>query len=67
LEAAKGFTSTLVLLKTNHSRYVGLYSPDTWVATGDDAKNIVNANKTFQFYFDNNDLKIVKDKDDNVP
>jgi len=54
-------------MKTNHSKYIGLYSPDTWVSTGGEAKNIINANKTMQFYFSDNDLKIIKEKDDKVP
>ena len=61
------FTSTLVLLKTNHSKFIGLYSPNKWQNTGNDAKNIRNANKILQFYFSDKDLKIVKNKDDIMP
>ena len=35
--------------------------------TPSEGKDIVNANKTFQFYFSDNDLKVVKDKDGNTP
>jgi hypothetical protein len=30
-DKCKDFKSTVVLLKTNHSKIIGLYSPDTWV------------------------------------
>jgi len=55
------------LLKTNHEKFIGLYSPDTWMETPNEAKNINNANKTLQFYFSDEDLKIIKDKDDLMP
>lgn len=35
--------------------------------TSSEGKDILNANKTFQFYFSDNDLKVVKDKDGNTP
>ena len=55
------------MLKTNHDKFIGLYSPDTWMETPNEAKNISNANKTLQFYFSDKDLKIIKDKDDRMP
>ncbi len=54
-------------MKTNYDKIIGLYSPDTWMKTPSEGKDIVNANKTFQFYFSDNDLKVVKDKDGNTP
>ena len=30
-EKCKNFKSTVVLLKTNHGKIIGLYYPDTWV------------------------------------
>jgi hypothetical protein len=35
--------------------------------TPSEGKDIVNAKKTFQFYFSGNDFKVAKDKDDNTP
>jgi hypothetical protein len=61
LDKCKDFKSTVVFLKTNHSKIIGLYSPDTWVRTKEgEALNISNS-KTLQFYFSNGDVKIVKD------
>ena len=55
------FTSTVVFLKTNHGKIIGLYSPDRWKRTTEgEALNISNS-KTLQFYFSNGDVKIVKD------
>ena len=50
-DKCKNFKSTVVFLKTNHGKIIGLYSPDTWVQTPPETKNITNANKTIQFYY----------------
>ena len=67
MEVCKNFSSTLVLFKTNHNKFIGLYSPDTWVQTPPEKKDFTNANKTIQFYYSDQDLKIIKDKDDKIP
>jgi len=61
LNKCRLYKSTVVFLKTNHGKIIGLYSPNTWVRTKEgEALNISNS-KTLQFYFSNGDVKIVKD------
>ncbi len=48
-------------MKTNYSKIIGLYSPDTWEPTPQEGKKFQNVDN-FQFYFSDNDLKIITDK-----
>ena len=57
----RNFNSTVILLKTNSSKIIGLYSPDTWVLTEPGEAKYITNSKTLQFYIADGDVKIVKD------
>ena len=60
----------MVIARTNHSKIIGLYSPDQWVDTflnSEITEKTINNSKTFQFYFSDGELKIANDKSDFEP
>ena len=73
-EKCLGEKVTIVLVQTDQNSVIGGYCPDQWESTNDMensegeyyCKDIVSG-KPFLFYFLNDEIQIIKHKDDKIP